>query len=159
MSPSYRHNFLSHNTFSYEGRRLHPIQIGPPHGCSGAPYIYCLREPTLQMGRYRRQPSLKGDGLNTGQSPCKMARTRAQNSRMSWQTAGHATSAAPIPMPTAMATATAPTSSPGSSSSAVVFRRRPRCKRSPNRQRSCCLVVSPPSACSADAADVPSHHT
>jgi len=25
LSPSYRHNFLSHNTFSYEGRRLHPI--------------------------------------------------------------------------------------------------------------------------------------
>jgi len=28
LSPSYRHNFLSHNTFSYEGRRLHPIQLG-----------------------------------------------------------------------------------------------------------------------------------
>ena len=26
LSPSYRHNFLSHNTFSYEGRRLHPIE-------------------------------------------------------------------------------------------------------------------------------------
>jgi len=28
LSPSYRHNFLSHNTFSYEGRRLHPIETG-----------------------------------------------------------------------------------------------------------------------------------
>ena len=33
------------------------------------------------------QPRSKGDRLNTGQSPDKMTRTRAQNSRMSWPTA------------------------------------------------------------------------
>ena len=43
--------------------------------------------PLCRWVRHRRQPSLKGDELNTGQSPRKMARTRAQNSRMSWQTA------------------------------------------------------------------------